>query len=227
MPSVLTMEDNEIKVTCNGKTKSYFAIVIKDFVADIEITTLPNKTSYIIGEEFDKTGMQVSLIYASQKRELTEDYTIDTTYLEYNQKEVKISYKSFSKTIDVKTRAQITVNSIADLQQAINNGYTSIMITDGIYNTSSQIVISSAENLVIFGESQNTTINGFDIIPIKIQGECESVIISNLTLCCKGDSVQEYQIDFSSCQSGEITLNNLIYTSVLQPDAPGYTLKIN
>jgi len=223
-PETLSLENNEIKVTCNNKTKSYFAIVIKDFIIDMEVTTLPTKTSYIIGETFDNTGMEVSFIYASGKREISNEYIFDSSPLKYKQSKITISYSLFSKDIEISTHAQISVNTISNLQKAIDDGYTSIMLVDGSYNTSVPITISSKENLIIYGQTKNTSINGYNVIPISIEGDCGNINLYDLNLTTIGDTAPTQQINLSSCTLGNITLSNITYSAILQPEEIKYSL---
>lgn len=227
-PEFLTV-GSQIKITYGVLPPEIITpLVREDYVNGISITTPPTKTNYIIGEEFDKTGMEVTLSYASGKSEISTNYTIDTTKVEFKQTEVKVSYSDeIFVTTPITTRAEINVSSIEALQNAINAGYKSIMIEEGVYNTRTPITISSTQDLLIFGQKANTSINGYDIIPLKIEGNCTNITIVDLTLTCQGDTPQTSEIDLSACTGGNITLSNIVYTSILQPNEPQYTLKIN
>ena len=211
-PQTLTL-DSGIKVTYGEKSKFYYPLVLEDYVIEAKISSLPNKTSYIIGEEFDDKGTEVTLLYASGKEEITKDYTIENKTIQYKQTSVTIKYQDFALPIEITSNAEVVVHSIAELQKAIDEGRKSIMLSEGIYNTTTQIVVKN-KNILLFG--QNTTINGYDIIPIKVEGNC-NLILDNITLASLGDNAQDYQLDLSLCTGGEIDLTGATLTSILQP----------
>ena len=224
-PEILT-KNCEIKVSYKDfKNKFYYPLVLDDYVQKIEVTTPPTKTSYVIGEEIDKSGMEVSLVYASGKREVTQDFYLSSSKAEYKQKEIEVVYNNLKTTTPISTHAKIKVDTISELQSAIDNGITSIELANGSYNTTKQILISSKENILIFGESSKTSINGYDIIPIKIEGNCGNIVLADLTLTSIGENPFEHQIDLFACEGGNISLLNLTYSSLLQPKNPPYTLK--
>lgn len=81
------------------------AFTISKIFESLEISTPPTKTSYIVGEDFDKTGMVVKAKYSDGNSEIITDYTItDGTKLKLDQKSVTISYngKTVTQAITVK-----------------------------------------------------------------------------------------------------------------------------
>lgn len=223
-PETLSLE-SEIKITYGSFASKYiYPIVREDFVSELEITTPPTKTSYTIGEEFDKSGMQVTLIYASGKRELTNEYTINENKTYYKQNEITISYNDLTITTPISTHAQITVNSISNLQKAINDGYKSIMLASASYNTTSPITLSATQDIIIYGQTPTTSINGYNIIPIKIEGNCGNITFADITFTSVGDTPCDYQIDLSLCEGGNITLNNVTYQNLLNSQEINYNL---
>lgn len=225
-PQTLSL-DSEIKIKYgNFKEKIYSPIILEDYVKSIEVVKQPNKTEYVIGEEFDKSGLTIQKVYASGKTEEFSDFQVDTTKVGYKQNQVKISYDKFETTIPITTKAQITVQSISQLQKAINDGYKSIMLEEASYNTSTQIILNSVQDLIIFGETADTSINGWNNIPFTFVGNCQNVILADFTITRTGETPSEYQIDFSNCTGGNITLSNLNFLKILQPEFINYTLKI-
>ncbi len=89
------------------------AFTTSKVLESIEITTPPTKTSYIVGDDFDKAGMVVKAKYSDGNSEEITDYTItDGTKLKLDQKSVTISYngKTVTQAIEVKENS---VKSIA------------------------------------------------------------------------------------------------------------------
>lgn len=223
MPETLYY-DCEIKVTYQDfPTKSFFPYVKEDFVSAIELTSLPTKTDYIIGESFNPDGMQISLVYASGKKVLTEEYSFSEEILKFKQNEVKVKYDKFELAIPISTKAEITVDTIAKLQSAIDSGCKSIMVAEGSYNTTTQITLNAIQDVLIYGQTPTTSINGFNITPLKIKGSCGNITLADITLTTIGDTPQSHQIDLLSCESGNITLLNTSYTSILHAEKQSYT----
>lgn len=222
---VLALDSKIIVKISQSKTITLYPFVIEDFVTEIELTTPPTKTSYTIGEKFSVDGMEVSHVYASGKRVITQEYNIDTDFIKYNQNQVKISYQDFEISLPIEVNTEITVNSISSLQKAINDGYKSIKLSSAIYSTSNQIVLSNIENLVIIGED-NTEIKGYNISPIKIEGNCGNITLVNLTLSSVGDNPTTDQIDLKDCLSGNIILDKVNYSSILHSEEGNYNLNV-
>ena len=89
------------------------AFTTSNVLESIEITTPPTKTSYLVGDDFDKAGMVVKAKYSDGNSEEITDYTItDGTKLKLDQKSVTISYngKTVTQAIEVKENS---VKSIA------------------------------------------------------------------------------------------------------------------
>lgn len=225
MPETLSLY-SEIKISYSSfSTKTIYPLVREDFVSELEVTSLPAKTSYIIGENFDTSGLEITLVYASGKREVTQDYTIKNAKTTYKQSEVVISYENLTTSTPISTHAQITVNSISSLQKAIDDGYTSIMLASASYNTTTQIILSAVQDVLIFGAS-DTSINGYNIIPIKIQSDCGNITLADLTLTTIGDTPADYQLDLSACTSGNIFLKSSNYNQILHSQERNYLLNV-
>ena len=116
-------KNNQWTVTSNlyesteGKLPN-FDTTIKAFstskvLENIEITTLPRKTSYIEGQAFDKTGMIVKGNYANGDVVDITDYIIqDGTKLIKGQESITISYKNFT----VKQPIEVVANTVEKLE---------------------------------------------------------------------------------------------------------------
>ena len=67
------------KVTYGGKDVTYDLVVIERTVKSLEVATLPNKTSYVIGENFSSEGIIVNAVYDSDERVKVNDPVIDSS----------------------------------------------------------------------------------------------------------------------------------------------------
>lgn len=79
----------------------------------IKVTRDANKKEYNAGENFDATGMAVSLVYSDGKLEEIKDFDLkDNTNLKEGQKEVTITYKDKQTGKEFEVKYEITVKSV-------------------------------------------------------------------------------------------------------------------
>ena len=85
------------------------SIYITTILSKIEVTTQPSKTTYIEGQNFDKTGMKVTATYNNGTTKEVTNYTItDGNNLTVGKTSITISYTEDGVTKT--TTVQITVN---------------------------------------------------------------------------------------------------------------------
>ncbi len=211
-------EGAKIKITYKDLPSKEIALTVReDRVIEMNIDSLPNKTNYFIGEEFDKTGLEVSLKYYSGKIEKLENYQIDKKIIDVGDNEVTISYGDFKQKIKITAKARRVVSSFSQLQDAINEGVDSIMFSSGSkFNTTTPLILENAKNITIFAQNQIEALNGINTIPIKVIGKIENVRFINLTLSSIGDSPSENLIDFSQCIGGNVTFKDLRFLTSQQ-----------
>ncbi len=102
-PSVMEKDTQKVMVSLGGKIAEVPVTVTPLEVTKIEITKAPSKTAYIAGEYFNPSGMVVSAVYNSGKKEEITDYTYEAAPLTKDVTGVTISYQE--KTVE----QQITV----------------------------------------------------------------------------------------------------------------------
>ena len=128
-PEYTYTELTKDKVTVNGKEVSVFenpstgdmrvlheleVLKVVKKVESIEITTPPAKTEYMVGEDFDPTGMVVTAHYTDGT---TADLSRDKYVIFYGDKltqgqtDVTIQYNDGSGNSDIKVRQTITVGA--------------------------------------------------------------------------------------------------------------------
>lgn len=91
----------------------------------IGVTTQPNKTEYIVGETFDKTGMVVTAFYNDSTKEEVTDYTIDKTgALTREDNRVVVSYGGKKVSVKISVRAAFVLNEVLSIESAENHVYT-------------------------------------------------------------------------------------------------------
>ena len=83
---------------------------------EIKVTTPPTKTTYVVGEKFDNTGMVVTAVYSDKTEKAVTNYTFaPTDELGVSDKEIVVTYteKSITKSASVAiTVAEATPDSI-------------------------------------------------------------------------------------------------------------------
>ncbi len=207
-------KDSKIKFTYQNVSREINLIVQEDLPLEMIVNSLPNKTEYFIGEKFDASGLEVVIKYLSGKLEKIEDYKIDVDVIDVGTNKATITYGEFSESIELKAKAQRVVSSFAQLQQAVNEGVNSIMFARGAnFNTSTPLLFENAKDITIYAEQNSVSLNGSNIIPIKIVGKIENVRLINFTLSTIGDNPPKNMIDLSNCSGGTLILKNMNFAS--------------
>ena len=103
----------EVAITVTAKQQPQPEVVL----SAIEITTAPAKTSYLVGERFDPTGMVVTAKYSDDTSKAVTDYTIDLDgkdLVRANQK-VVVSYTEgdVTKQANVKITVSYPLDSLS------------------------------------------------------------------------------------------------------------------
>jgi DNA-binding protein YbaB len=110
-----TVGGQELTVTVDGKTAPFTVTVNPAALRSIEITTLPTKTSYTVGEDLDLTGLAVTGTYSDNttKPETVSADNIsgyDADTLGEQTLIVTVSGKTAQFTVNVQTTAGFTVD---------------------------------------------------------------------------------------------------------------------
>ena len=100
--TTLKADDEEIEVEFEGVKTSVKINVTKNKVEKVEITKLPNKTQYSVGEKFDATGMVVKAKYLDGTEKEITDYKITKTEsLKIGDTTITIEYEGITSNIDI------------------------------------------------------------------------------------------------------------------------------
>lgn len=104
-----------IIVTASGKTTTFEITVSEAAITAISVTTMPTKTNYHIGKEFDSTGIVVT---ATASDGSTIDVTKDCTYSGFDssspkQSEVTAHYGSFTCAFEVTIMQPERINGMS------------------------------------------------------------------------------------------------------------------
>ena len=190
-------------VACNGKA-----------IEKIEITTPPTKTDYIVGESFDPTGMEVSVVYDNEKTGVLKagEYTYSPDgALKASDRSIKVVYekdgKAYTATQAITVHNAITnavIKSQPDkLSYMVGERFdpTGMVITATYENGDVKDIAITADNATYKKEAltKNDTVitvtySGCDFeIAIDIERgvfiEAEDGIINSTAYEIKGDAV--------------------------------------
>ena len=98
-------------------------------VTNINVITLPNKTDYKGGEQFDSTGMVVEATYNNGTKATTTDYSIvNGENLSCSQNKVEIQY---NENTEIKTEISITTSHVEAIDEAVEPTCTETGLTEG------------------------------------------------------------------------------------------------
>lgn len=158
----LKVDQTKVTISYEGKKVEQEISVIPNPLQEIRIDKAPNKTNYIVGQNFDKTGMVVVGTYQDGATQEILDYTIeDGTNLAKEQKLVTIKYGEKTATqaitVEEKSITEISIEKEPSKLKYIQNkeeldltgGTLKVTYNDG---TMENIEMSSKE----------VTISGFD-----------------------------------------------------------------
>ncbi len=186
VPDVLT-NDTKVKINYNDLSTEFDIYVVKDHILGLTVLSQPIKTTYLLGESFDPTGLEIGLLYASGKIENIYDYEYDNSPLEYGTESIVIKYLDYEIEIPIKLKTNYVINNISNIQSVIDNAEngTSIMISKGEFNVFEPIRIPKSKNLTILGENSDVIINSIDSSIFEIVNDTEEscyLKIFNITL---------------------------------------------
>lgn len=145
-----------ITVSYDDKTVKQAITVVPNPLVELKITKAPNKTKYVAGQSFDKTGMVITGVYENGDKHEIIDYTIENgTKLSKNQTSVTIKYedKTVKQPITVVEKAVkgIAINKKISKTEYIQNK-EKLDLTGGTitvsYNDGSKEEVSIESELV-------------------------------------------------------------------------------
>ena len=165
-----TIEDgNNVKSNQTKVTISYGEKIVEQSITvtpnplvEITVTKAPDKTKYVIGQNFDKTGMVVTGTYQDGDTNEIIDYTIENgTALSKGQTSVTIKYEEKTTTqaitVEEKTITGISVDRKPSKLTYIQNK-EDLDLTDG----SLKVTYSDGTTENIAMTSEEVKITGFD-----------------------------------------------------------------
>ncbi|MCL2522010.1 MAG: hypothetical protein FWE36_04025 [Erysipelotrichales bacterium] len=140
-------------------------------LVDIELTSSPDRTIYLEGETFDKTGMVITALFSDDSRTVVTDFTVDRSILSLGDTNVVVSYtyREVTKTLEV----PVIVNELRDLIAiSVTGSFRTDYIEGQRFDPTGMIVTALYEN----GESE--VVQAFTIDKQYLSLEDEYIIVS-------------------------------------------------
>lgn len=135
-----------------------------DTLEKIEVTTVPSKTEYTYGENFDKTGMVVTATYLSGTTEdVTEEVAITPETLTVGVTELTISYGGKETTLEITVNPkEISIES-ATVADKTYNGDTdttveSVTFSDDVQLTADDYTATATFTDASANDNQSATV---------------------------------------------------------------------
>lgn len=164
-----------ITVTASGKTTTFEITVSEASITAISVTTMPTKTNYHIGKEFDPTGIVVT---ATASDGNTIDVTKDCTYSGFDssspkQCEITVHYGSFTCAFEVTIMQPESISDIVSYNNVYFVGDTTSLSVRSItvkYSDGSEVVESgyTVDNTLVTEAGQiPINVNYFNVVGTK------------------------------------------------------------
>ncbi|MEG1528323.1 MAG: bacterial Ig-like domain-containing protein [Clostridia bacterium] len=123
----LQLTDTVITVTYEDKTATIAVTVSQPkLLVSIEVTKQPDKTNYIVGDTFDKTGLIITATYLDTTTRKVTNYTLSPdifTPLKLTDTVITVTYKDKTTTIPITVIESIDLVSIAVTKQPDKTNY--------------------------------------------------------------------------------------------------------
>ena len=162
-----------ITVTSGDYKASFEVAVIRDTLTKIEITSMPEKTVYFVGEDFDSTGMVVTATFDDGSSKEVSDYTVSGYSSAAGYKRITIKYgkKSASFMVTVKENV-IEKTELSSLPYKLEYTEGEVLSLDGLVlsavysDGSKKIVTDYTVKDTALKEGKNTIVleySGFEV----------------------------------------------------------------
>ena len=218
----LKVDQTQVNISYEEKTVQQTITVTPNPLVKINVTKAPNKIKYIVGQNFDKTGMIITGTYQDGSTHEIIDYTIENwTSLIKGQTSVTIKYegKTTTQAITVEEKA-ITIISIS--KKPTKTQYTQnkeeLNLTGGLlkvdYND------NSSEEIALTSEQIQVT--GFD--NTKLGKNTITVTYQSKTATFEVEIVAEAVPKNSDFEKANCGINSIKYYTFSNKDEQEYLI---
>ncbi len=201
------VESIEISYTYDEKTVTTAQpiTVTERTVQSIEITTKPTKTSYVVGQEFDPTGMVVTAVYDNgDPADVTSECTFSPSMFDEAGEAVAVtvthtpSQKTATLTVEVLEKA-VSSLSLTDKRDAFDNGDTFTLgdnaVLTAIWNDGTKTPLTlDSEGVTVELTTKEGKPGEGRVIDSSYVLNYETDNLAYVLITYEGESVNKYQI---------------------------------
>ncbi len=142
-----TVGTKTLTVSYRDKTATFDVVIDEKSLTHITVVTLPQKTVYVDGEEFDATGMVVRAYYNNGTAATLSDYTVSGYDPFPGNKTITVSFEgkaaTFTVTVEEKRLSYITVTTKPNKLEYLEGDpfdATGMVVTAHYYNSDDEII---------------------------------------------------------------------------------------
>lgn len=216
----LKLNQTEIIISYDGKTVKQVITVAPNPLMEIKITKEPNKITYVIGQDFDRTGMVITGTYQDGSTYEIIDYTIENgTKLTKEQKYVTIKYQektvTQSITVEEKTITSIQISKMPSKVQYIQDR-EELDLTGGTINVNYNDNTSEEVDM----KNEMITVTGFDN---KTLGKKTiTLMYQEKTVTFDVEIIEEVKPKNSNFDNITLNVNNVRFYAFTDKNIKGY-----
>ena len=220
--SNLKVNQQQVTISYGEKSINQPITVTPNPLIEIKVTKAPNKTKYVVGQNFDKTGMIITGKYQDESTQEIQDYTIENgTNLKSNQTSVTIKYggKTVDQpiTVEEKSITEIRVSKMPSKTKYIQNkeelNLSGGSITVKYNDDSSEEIALTSELIQVSGF--NNTIIGNNRITIQYSSKVTYLDI---------EIIEEAKPINSNFDNSDCNIDSAKYYSYTDPSKQDYLL---
>lgn len=173
--------EQEITVTYKKQSATFYVTVLADRLESIKVKSKPKKIKYLVGEDFDPTGMTLTATYASGKTQTVSDGYDCQSYkiTQIGPNTITITYQGKSTVLDVKGIAVKEIKSVSGLKPTyyvgdtidISNISVSVKYTDNTTATIRSGISVSPQYVAYEGQNE---------IEVSVDGVSKTVYVTGV-----------------------------------------------
>ncbi len=153
----LTLSDTVITITYGNLKTTLLIKVEEEKMSSIEITKKPTKLAYLVGEKFDKTGMEVSTVTQAGKKTVVDiaDVTTDKddVALTVDDKFVNVKYQNYNVTLKI----SVSVSKLVGIRVVSENVQKTYWEGDNL----------NSDNLEVYAQYEDETERKLDLAEVE------------------------------------------------------------
>ena len=214
-PTLNKIAKKRVTVTYKEFTAYFIIDIVNAPLTTIEITQIPQKTIYNVGEEIDTTGLILELIYSNgHRKEITTGYKLNYDFSISGERKVEVSYKEGDVTAT--DYFIVTVNESPRIYSNVTNFSNEDNISVPIY---------ISNNTGIMGFGIEVTYDDTALIPTSINSS--SLLKGSFNNSISTSNNNTFKIFWAGTEN--FTEDGLLFTlnfNVINNSVGNYTIKL-